>query len=56
MQVILETMRLASVVSGVMRRTANDVELNGICFQISVNCSDIEIFIEVMTLTMAITF
>ncbi|ESW25486.1 hypothetical protein PHAVU_003G040300 [Phaseolus vulgaris] len=27
--VILETMRLASVVSGVMRRTANDVELNG---------------------------
>ncbi|CAJ1931861.1 unnamed protein product [Sphenostylis stenocarpa] len=27
--VILETMRLASVVSGVMRRTTNDIELNG---------------------------
>ncbi|KAL2349133.1 hypothetical protein Fmac_003133 [Flemingia macrophylla] len=27
--VILETMRLASVVAGVMRRTTNDIELNG---------------------------
>jgi len=32
--VILETMRLASVVSGVMRRTTEDLELNGVFFNL----------------------
>ena len=35
MQVIFETLRLATVVNGLMRKTTQDVEMNGeLCLQI----------------------